>query len=205
MWPLLAGADVAGLVRVVDAETLDVGDVRVRLHAIDAPERDQTCTTEHGVVFGCGAWVSAQVRTRFEGRYATCRRVDTDRYGRMVATCAVDGADMGEVLVSEGWAFAFRRYGLDYDLAEKAAYVASRGLHGFRVQNPAQFRKTRAKGRFAPDPACRIKGNISENGRIFHMPGQAFYDVTLINVARGERWFCTADAARQAGWRAALR
>ncbi|WP_299615235.1 thermonuclease family protein [uncultured Tateyamaria sp.] len=202
---MLVTADVHGPVRVIDADTLDVGGVRVRLHAIDAPEMDQTCVTEHGAAFACGRWVTDQVRARFEGRMATCARVDMDRHGRTVAKCHVEGVDIGEEVVSAGWAFAYRRYGMDYDLDEKAAYVADRGLHGFRLQSPAQFRQTRAKGRIPPDPGCRIKGNISKNGQIFHVPGQDFYERTGINEARGERWFCSEAQAVQAGWRPARR
>ncbi|WP_299144616.1 thermonuclease family protein [uncultured Tateyamaria sp.] len=201
----MAQAEISGAVRVIDADTVDVGGTRVRLHAIDAPEQDQTCLTEHGLPFACGQWASAQVVERFGGRHATCEQVDTDRHGRAVAKCAVDAVDMGAEIVTQGWAFAYRRYGMDYDLDEKAAYVTDRGLHGFRVQSPAQFRRTRAKGRIPPNPACRIKGNISANGQIYHVPGQAFYERTGINEARGERWFCSAAQARDAGWRAALR
>jgi hypothetical protein len=48
---------------------------------------------------------------------------------------------------------------------------------------------------------CRIKGNISENGRIYHVPGQRYYTATRINRLRGERWFCSEAEARSAGWR----
>ncbi|WP_299730092.1 thermonuclease family protein [uncultured Tateyamaria sp.] len=198
-------ADVAGPVRVIDADTFDVGATRVRLHAIDAPEQDQMCLTEHGLAFACGAWVSEQVIARFEGRVATCAQTDIDRYQRVVATCRVDGVDMGQEIVANGWAFAYRKYGMDYDLDEKAAYVADRGLHGFRVQSPAQFRATRAKGRIPLDPNCRIKGNISKNGQIFHVPGQEFYERTGINTGKGERWFCSTAEAQAAGWRPARR
>ena len=203
--PALASADIRGTVRVIDADTIDVGSTRVRLHAIDAPEVDQSCETEQGLPFACGAWVTAQVRALYDGRQATCLRRDTDRHGRTVATCSVAGADMGAEIVAAGLAFAYRRYGMDYDLDEKSAYVADRGLHGFRVQSPAQFRQTRAKGRIPPNPSCRIKGNISANGYIFHVPGQEFYERTGIVEARGERWFCSAAEARAAGWRPARR
>ena len=48
---------------------------------------------------------------------------------------------------------------------------------------------------------CLIKGNISENGRIYHVPGSAYYDKTRIDESKGERWFCTEDQALEAGWR----
>ncbi|HLP66523.1 MAG TPA: hypothetical protein VK181_03275 [Rhizobium sp.] len=52
------------------------------------------------------------------------------------------------------------------------------------------------------DPACNIKGNISiDSGRrIYHMPRQMFYRQTVIRPQYGERWFCTEDEARAAGW-----
>ena len=203
--PAFALAEIRGPVIVIDADTIDVSGTRIRLHAIDAPELDQICETEQGTRFDCGAWASAQVRARFEGAVATCAPRDTDRYGRVVATCRVRGVDMGAEIVTEGWAFAYRRYGMAYDLDEKAAYVADRGLHGFRVQSPEWFRQTRAKGRVPPDPTCRIKGNVSRSGRIYHVPGQEFYEQTGIVEARGERWFCTPAEAEAAGWRPARR
>jgi hypothetical protein len=51
---------------------------------------------------------------------------------------------------------------------------------------------------------CVIKGNISSSGeRIYHVPGQRYYDKTLINALQGERWFCTEQEAIAAGWRKA--
>lgn len=53
---------------------------------------------------------------------------------------------------------------------------------------------------------CPIKGNInSKKERIYHVPGQRDYDKTIIDESKGERWFCTAEEARAAGWRAAMR
>jgi hypothetical protein len=54
----------------------------------------------------------------------------------------------------------------------------------------------------APDGTCRIKGNISESGKIYHVPGSEWYERTQINPAKGERWFCTEVEAKAAGWRA---
>ena len=53
-----------------------------------------------------------------------------------------------------------------------------------------------------PDPACPIKGNISHNtGRkLYHLPGMEDYDNTVIDLERGERWFCSESEAINAGW-----
>ncbi len=59
----------------------------------------------------------------------------------------------------------------------------------------------------AQKPGCVIKGNISINTRerTYHVPGQMFYDATIISPQYGERWFCSEAEARAAGWRKARR
>lgn len=198
--------DITGPIAVIDADTLRVNGRVIRLHGIDAPEHRQSCTTEQGVRWACGIFVTQRVRASFQGATARCAPITQDRYGRVVAKCFVGDVDIGRWLVQEGYAFAYRKYALDYDLDEKRAAITNRGLHGSHVQSPAQFRKTRATGRIPLDPACRIKGNIAADGeRIFHVPGQEHYEVTGIRPERGERWFCDPQEARAAGWRAAKR
>lgn len=138
--PTVVTAAPEGVVRVIDGDTIEIAGQRVRLHAIDAPESNQTCEDTSGSIWDCGAWVTREARALFEGKLAKCTERDVDRYGRIVATCRIDGIDMGATLVTSGLAFAYRRYGLEYDLAEKGAAVAGRGLHATEIQSPAAFR-----------------------------------------------------------------
>jgi hypothetical protein len=50
---------------------------------------------------------------------------------------------------------------------------------------------------------CNIKGNvsISSGERIYHVPGQRHYADTVIRHEYGERYFCSEQEARTAGWR----
>ncbi len=51
-------------------------------------------------------------------------------------------------------------------------------------------------------PQCLIKGNVSSKGeRIYHPPGCRYYNSTVIDPKRGERWFCSEQEAVAAGWR----
>ncbi|WP_306419262.1 thermonuclease family protein [Loktanella sp. Alg231-35] len=70
-----------GTIRVIDADTIDVGGTRVRLFGIDAPEMGQPCEKD-GRTWDCGAWTRDAARNRFDGAYARCAARDTDRYGR---------------------------------------------------------------------------------------------------------------------------
>lgn len=203
-----ARADATGVVRVIDGDTIDVGTTRVRLHGIDAPEQRQTCERANGDTWACGAWVTTQVVALFDGQMARCHEMDRDRYGRIVATCAVGGhGDIAEHIVAEGLAFAYLRFSRDYEATEQKALLRGAGLHTSRVMAPESYRRARASASAAKAPAgCAIKGNISQSGeRIFHVPGQAHYTRTRINEAAGERWFCSRDLAYAAGWRAAKR
>lgn len=202
-------ATLHGSARVIDGDTLALGDVVVRLHGIDAPERDQTCEGA-GRTWQCGAWAREELLRLIGDSAVTCSVLDTDRYGRAVGQCLSGTLDLGAALVASGAAVAYRHYSLDYVAEESAARFARRGIwriDGDGIVLPADWRR---QGRAVPDATvapdgCAIKGNISGSGRIFHQPGQRDYDRTRIDPARGERWFCSATEAETAGWRAAHR
>lgn len=57
---------------------------------------------------------------------------------------------------------------------------------------------------FSPEKGCEIKGNISSSGeKIYHVPGQSYYIQTKIDKDAGEKWFCSEQEAKEAGWRKA--
>lgn len=198
--PLWA-ADFSGKMQFSDADTLKVGSVTVRLFGIDAPETDQTCKRANGKVWSCGKWATRQARRQYQGKTALCQKIDIDRYGRTVARCFNDGQDIAAVLVRRGIAQAYQRYSLDYVSAEKEASIADRGIWAGTLEDPAAYRAARQNVKQVAPSKCLIKGNISKNGKIYHVPGQRYYGNTKISAARGERWFCTEDEARAEGWR----
>jgi cold shock CspA family protein len=56
-------------------------------------------------------------------------------------------------------------------------------------------------------PGCLVKGNISiaTGDKLYHVPGMDDYDGTIIDLGKGERWFCSESEAITAGWRKAPR
>ena len=202
------------MARVVDGDSLRIEGRDIRLFGIDAPENDQTCTTEAGLTWACGQEVTDLLRKAVSGRPLRCELRGKDGFGRDLAICHLAHVNLNAWLVEEGWAFAFRKYSMMFDLQEKSAAVNRRGLHGQVMQRPAEYRagkQTRSNPSMVsrtPAPKtgkCLIKGNITGNGRIYHLPGQEHYDRTRINRLRGERWFCTEGEAQAAGWRRARR
>ena len=198
--PALA-VTLTGTARVVDGDTIEMSGQTLRLIGIDAPELAQPCERD-GKPWACGDWSRDALRTRLSGRDLSCSGTDQDRYGRWLVTCRLGGRDLGQVLVRDGVAFAYRRYSAIYVPDEAKAQRDRRGLWAGSTEAPEAFRH--------PDSAvpqgCALKGNVSASGtRIYHAPGQKDYAATHIDPAKGERWFCSAAEAKQAGWRAARR
>ncbi len=123
LWPVTALADISGPARVVDGDTLIVAGERIRLHGIDAPEKDQTCSID-GRAWACGIAAWGELVQITAGKEVTCEPRDTDRYGRIVAACSVNGTDLGDWLVSNGWAVAYYLYSYEYTRAERRGVLA---------------------------------------------------------------------------------
>ncbi|GAA4815404.1 hypothetical protein GCM10023232_08910 [Sphingosinicella ginsenosidimutans] len=126
-------------VRVIDGDTIAIGDEHIRLFGIDAPERDQPCTL-NGQAIACG-YEAGQILSRLIGSaQPSCIARSTDRYGRTVAVCLVNGKDLGREMVASGWAVAFVRYSQDYVADEAAARSARRGMWQGGFERPETWR-----------------------------------------------------------------
>lgn len=133
-----AASILAGHARVTDGDGLRIGEVRIRLHGIDAFERGQICGRSP-----CGEASRRNLMALTEGRRVECEPLDQDRYGRTVARCLVAGLDLGEAQVEAGHALAYRRYALDYVAAEEAARRDRRGAWAGDFETPEDWRRAR--------------------------------------------------------------
>jgi endonuclease YncB( thermonuclease family) len=134
--------------RIVDGDTLDVllgsGRIRVRLHGIDAPERDQPGGRE------ARRWL----QRRLIDHSVQLQPVSQDRYERMVAIVQAGGSVVNEELLQAGHAWAYRHYlrraDHSYCDMEERARRARLGLWaGAKPHAPWQYRQTRGNGPFA--------------------------------------------------------
>jgi endonuclease YncB( thermonuclease family) len=207
-----APAPIIGRAHVIDGDTLTVAGVRIRLWGIDAPEGRQSCHDAAGRLYACGEVSTARMRGLVADRDVTCVVRDHDQYGRSVSQCRSGERDLGAVMVDEGLAVEYRQFdGGAYAMAEAQARKAKRGLWAGAFEQPSAWRSDeRREVAAAPQPAapggCLFKGNVNARGsRIVHAPGQRDYAATRIDTARGERWFCSLEAATAAGWTAARR
>lgn len=208
----------ASVVRVVDGDTIDVSyaghtNSRVRLIGVDTPE-------VYGKAEPYGAEASAFTKERLKPGTSVTLEFDaglTDKYGRLLAYVWLGEELFNETLVREGYAQLLTiqpnvKYVERFLAAQTAARTAGRGLWGggataaaTKTTAPAPASVGQPAGAVAPSgwscPASSpIKGNQGSNGKIYHVPGGAYYEKT-----NPEECFATAAAAQAAGYRASQR
>ncbi len=186
---------------IVDGDTIKVRvgtkTETVRIIGLNTPERGQ-CYYQQA---------SSKMQSLAQSRYVRIERdysqTNRDKYGRLLRHVHLtDGRVAAKVMIEQG-------FGREYTYAKAYRY-----RNGFiKAQKSAQSKRLRmwsacAKPVTVKKPttqttsSCKIKGNISSSGeKIYHVPGQRHYSITVITPSKGERWFCTETQARNAGWR----
>jgi endonuclease YncB( thermonuclease family) len=220
--PLAHAADVSGVPKIREADLVQIGNSRIRLSGIDAPSVDQLCLNTKGERWTCGVAARDELIKHVEGKSWTCHPGQTDRRGRLLARCEVDGEDIQKWLVRSGWALA--RISHDYDADEKEAREAKVGMWqgafiapwDWRVRNKKTailgavkvpenahaILLASASGAVAPSPDCTIKGNVNSSGEcIYHLPTSRWYAQIKMQISKGTRWFCSVEEAEAAGCR----
>lgn len=195
---------ITGKVRVVDGDTIHLGDTRIRLEGIDAPEMSQTCGSGMFGTWPCGTAAKAALERMIGQQPVTCRSRGHDVYGRVLAQCFAGGVDLNGRMVREGFAWAFVKYSRTYVGEEAAARAERAGIWQGEAEPAWSYRHRRWETETAAAPqGCAIKGKITKNGYVYHTPWSPWYGNAKIDESKGERWFCSEAEAIAAGWRAA--
>lgn len=196
---------ISGRAAVIDGDTLEIGTTRIRLEGIDAPESGQTCGRRWLGSWNCGTAAAEKLGDLVDGRRVACESRGQDKYGRTIGVCSVDGADINEAMVRAGYAWAFIKYSKSYVAAEAEAKAQHAGIWQGEAEPAWDYRAKRwASAEDQAPKGCAIKGNVTDNGQIYHMPWSSWYSKVKVEQAKGERWFCSESEAQAAGWRPAI-
>ncbi len=102
--PDTVSAEITGKPRIIDGDTIEISDQRIRLHGIDAPEAGQSCLAD-GRRWACGQNATFALSQMIGTNWVACRERDRDRYGRVVAVCHIaglQGPDVNAMMVAGG-------------------------------------------------------------------------------------------------------
>jgi len=139
--PSFAMADIIGPARVIDGDTIEISGERIRLHGIDAPESNQTCTDVEGKEWRCGQEATIALATIVGDQSITCKGEERGKYGRLIAVCYVGLFQLNVLMVTRGWALAYRQYSSDYVPEEDYARIYKRGLWRGQFIAPWEWRR----------------------------------------------------------------
>ena len=180
----------------IDGDTVRTTLGTVRLIGIDTPERGR-----------CGSNKATRLARRLAPVGSTIRLTnpgsvqDTDKYGRLLRYVNRGGVDVGARQIRAG---AVARYdsldGYDHHPRQRPYRKADRAHRNYHCGGGGGDLKS-----YSPVPGswdcpsyAPIKGNQGSPEWIYHMPDDAYYDVT-----NPEECFATRAAAERAGYRAA--
>jgi len=128
------------VVSLADGDTVtvlvDKTQVKVRLEGIDAPEKSQAF----------GAKAKTALSDLIGRKDVTVHATGTDRYGRTLGRIIIDGEDVSASMVSKGFAWHYKEYSDDEDLAKLEETARERKIGIWSEANalpPWEFRKRR--------------------------------------------------------------
>jgi endonuclease YncB( thermonuclease family) len=215
-----------------DGGTIDVGDITYRLDGIDAPAIDQICIDDHADSWACGVDARDQLAQLIGGREVRCQDLGADTTYKKwrVGVCTVEGeaASLNQLLVGRGFALNFApssasRFGDDEAGAKdkrlglwKGCFIAPSEFRAWQKDAPLLGGSCRPdKEReirdvlFPYEPAmpsgCSVKGKyalrarVTGNVGIYHLQACRSYPA----LTRPDRWFCSEEDAKAAGFRKA--
>ena len=164
----------AKVIGISDGDTITIlkgnQQIKIRLHGIDSPEKGQAFGTKAkqftlGLVFG---------------KTVTVKPTETDRYGRTVAWVFVDGLNLNEEIVRVGFAWHFKRYSKDENLAKAEIEARTNKVGLWRDPNAIPPWEFRQLGRSSANPAKSENGQMVYHGnvgsKVFHQPGCEHYN-----------------------------
>ena len=142
---------IYGKPKIIDGDTVHINNNKIRLHAIDAPEINQTCKKDK-IIWNCGIQSKNFLKQIIDEEKITCRTTGRDKYKRYIGICykwkknflwrkSTDIIDLNREMVLNGWAIAYRYYSLEYAEEEESAKLNNVGIWSGEFEEPYLFRK----------------------------------------------------------------
>ena len=133
--------EILGFPIITDGDTIKILNNRIRLHGIDAPEKNQKCKTLYKE-YNCGTTATNALIQKIKTNIIKCVvQKNKDRYNRLIGVCFVGQEDLNKWMVRNGYAVAYRRYSKDYILDEEFAKKNKLGLWSGTFLKPEKWRK----------------------------------------------------------------
>ena len=131
----------SGTAKIIDGDSILVGQKEVRLLDIDAPEFQQKCLDVNKKEYFCGQVAKEYLINFIENRNIFCYYLKKDIYNRYLSYCYIDDKNINFNLVKNGIAIAYKYTKNKFvnDL-ESLARQNKIGIWQGEFENPKDFR-----------------------------------------------------------------
>ena len=134
-------SEIYGMPVITDGDTVTISNNKIRLHGIDAPEKNQKCVKNEKEYY-CGRVATEALIKKIGKNAVKClTQKNKDRYNRFIGVCFVEQEDLNKWMVINGYAIAYRRYSKDYIIDEDFAKINKLGLWSGTFLKPEKWRK----------------------------------------------------------------
>ena len=139
-------ADIIGIPKITDGDTIVINDTRIRFTGSDAPEsyffgKTQTCLDENGKEWECGKAATKKLEQLINNQIVRCTDEGQDRYGRTLGICYVGDMDLQAEMVKSGMAVAYLRYSDRYEQEQNYAKKVKAGMWAGEFLEPETWRR----------------------------------------------------------------
>lgn len=135
-----ASADpIIGQATVIDGDTIEIRDQRIRFSGMDAFEARQTCKDADGKDYRCGREAAFALDDVIGRRNVSCEP-NGKSWDRIVAVCTISGEDLGGWMVRHGHAVDDDRYEPSYWWQQVLAWWGARGAWAGSFERPRAWR-----------------------------------------------------------------
>jgi len=193
--------ELSGRAIAIAGDLMRVDGVLVRVANVEAPQLRQPCFRADGRRWDCASAAKSGLTRIVRGKRVTCTPSGQEAEGYVSAQCSVGDTDVATELVRNGYVFAVSSFFGSLGSEEDAARNAKKGIWQGEVQRPQEWRDQQWQDakRGAPD-GCPIKGFVRASSKFYALPWSPDYDRAKVRANRGERWFCSEDEAKAAGF-----
>lgn len=133
--------EIIGFAKVIDGDTLHIKLDKIRLHGIDAPEKQQKCS-KFRTEYNCGLVSKKALTKKINKKIVSCEvQKKKDRYGRFIGICFVGSINLNKWMTRSGYVIAYKRYSKDYIADEEYAKKNKLGLWSGSFLQPEKWRK----------------------------------------------------------------
>jgi len=126
-------------VKVIDGDSLEIGNSRIRLMGIDAPEYTQYCKDENKTKYNCGIEAKNHLEQIIGKTSIICKVHKKDQYNRDLCTCYKNNTDINREMVQSGYALVYLES--PYQKEQTDAKQHKRGIWRGRFMHPRLFRR----------------------------------------------------------------